>query len=179
MQQTRFFKAVGVSNHRRVDGRAGRWRELNRFEFLVTLLAGLLLPGGSTARDVPFAAAAVIDPFQVQNAFPKDVDGDGDLDVVSLRFDGAWQVVWEENTGGDASSWSPHVIDAFASSLETPEKIFPADLDRDGDLDVVSLWKDTFPSTQKVIGWHENTAGDGSAWVRHVIFGAISPARWR
>ena len=46
-----------------------------------------------------------------------------------------------------------------------------ADIDRDGDLDLVSA------STYDRIAWTENLAGDGSAWTRHEISSAVDFAR--
>jgi hypothetical protein len=43
-------------------------------------------------------------------------------------------------------------------------RLTTADLDDDGDLDVLSS-SEGGPS----LAWHENAAGDGSAWVAHVL----------
>ena len=73
--------------------------------------------------------------------FAADVDGDGDLDVLS----GSTNIVWHENNGSE--NFTRHII-----STERATSVFAADVDGDGDLDVVSAWSNE-------ILWHEN---DGS-----------------
>jgi hypothetical protein len=68
-----------------------------------------------------------------------DLDGDGDNDAISASgFDS--QVVWFENAGAFGNFWTPHVISAAAG-----ESVEAADIDQDGDLDVVAglLWFDS------------------------------------
>jgi len=85
-----------------------------------------------------------------------DIDGDGDFDVLGGLKDGA---NWYENTAGDGSAWSTHVIDNSLSGAigVTGARVNSADVDSDGDLDV--LWGNVGQAV-----WFENTAGDGSAW---------------
>lgn len=64
----------------------------------------------------------------------KDIDLDGDLDIVSTGYDSN-QVVWYENTDGKATNWKKHTIDA---TLVEPWMAFADDLDGDLDIDVVA-----------------------------------------
>jgi len=88
-----------------------------------------------------------------------DVDGDGDLDLLSGS---SW---WENDTPGDASSWSAHLIsnDLSGAYLEA------ADLDGDGDTDFATSGggSDEWPSV--ALTWQENSLGDGSSWIEHWI----------
>ena len=90
-----------------------------------------------------------------------DIDGDGDLDVTSAASSTGY-VAWFENTAGDGSAWTRHNIYRFGP--QNPYVAHPADLDSDGDLDVLMGWP-----TVRAIRWAENTAGDGSAWTTHYI----------
>jgi hypothetical protein len=84
------------------------------------------------------------------------VDGDGDTDLV-LGSTGT-QSFWLENQAGNASAW---LLRTLITSLGEP-LLSVADLDRDGDLDVVG-------TGTSVPGWFENTAGNGSVWTRRPI----------
>ncbi len=68
-----------------------------------------------------------------------DMDGDGDLDVVTGEHRGAERVtVWENRSG--AAEWTPHGV---GQGHESHLGARAADLDADGDLDLVSIaWDD-------------------------------------
>jgi hypothetical protein len=96
-------------------------------------------------------------PYDVYAA---DVDGDGDVDVLSA----AWytdDIAWWENTAGDGSAWSEHSVD---TDFDAAFHIHAADVDGDGDLDVVGA---AYKGND--IAWWENTLGDGSAWSEHTV----------
>ncbi len=90
-------------------------------------------------------------PFSVKAA---DLDGDGDMDVLSAASSDPifkdWRIAWYENDGsgtfGTQQTISTEVYEAKSVST--------ADLDGDGDLDVISA-----SSRDDVIAWYEN---DGS-----------------
>ena len=67
------------------------------------------------------------------SAHPVDLDGDGDLDIVSASANDA-TIAWYANLGGGAFS-SPLTIDASASGARW---VTSADLDADGDADLVA-----------------------------------------
>jgi hypothetical protein len=92
-------------------------------------------------------------------ARPADVNGDGRVDVVAAaRADR--EIVWfpNEGSGGVSRFGDPQVI---ADSLSGLEALAVADLDRDGDPDVVSA-----DYGSDAIRWHENRP-DG--FVQHVV----------
>jgi hypothetical protein len=92
---------------------------------------------------------------------PADVDGDGDLDVL-LASSGDEKVDWYENDGtpGGLGDWVPHPISATSAF---PRRVIGADLDRDGDLDVVVGGSD--------LAWYENTDGLGAFGSEQTISG--------
>ena len=66
------------------------------------------------------------------------------------------KVAWYENTSGDGSAWTEQGISSGVGGVSA---LFAVDLDDDGDTDVLSAFED-----DDMLSWHENTAGDGSAW---------------
>ncbi|MFN0197885.1 MAG: FG-GAP-like repeat-containing protein [Planctomycetaceae bacterium] len=101
---------------------------------------------------------------------PADIDRDGDLDViVSLGFPGgaetveAQKVVWYENVGkpGNGSEWMPREIGKLAAAFEA----ISADLDNDGDFDIVATgW-----GPDGSVVWFEQPADLKTEWPKHTI----------
>jgi PKD repeat protein len=95
-----------------------------------------------------------------------DMDGDGDLDaVVSYGHDVEGKVAWYEQGANPASPWAEHLIanvdPAFAQSLDV------ADLDRDGDIDLV-VGEHTNPADPGMRAFVlENVGSD--VWLQHEI----------
>ncbi len=98
------------------------------------------------------------------SVYAADVDGDGDVDVISASYlDDT--VAWHENTDGKGAAWKAHPI---STSADAAMSVVAADLDGDGDLDVLSA-----SGNDDTVAWHENTAGNGSAWTSRTISRAI------
>ena len=70
--------------------------------------------------------------------FGIDVDGDGDIDVLSASR-GDDTIAWSENLDGSGGSWSYHEIYTAADGAFS---VFGIDLDGDDDVDVVSANRD-------------------------------------
>ena len=90
----------------------------------------------------------------------EDMDGDGRLDIVASagRDSG---INWWQNPKGDANSWTRRYV---AGSDGEVESVYPADLDGDGDVDLVGSIRNHDGLT-----WWENTNAAGTAWAKHVI----------
>ena len=87
-----------------------------------------------------------------------DVDGDGDPDILGAASV-AGDLTWWENSTGSGGAWTQHPVDP---DVPMPLGIAAADLDRDGDVDLLNA-----SSGDGAITWWENAAGDGSAWSKH------------
>jgi hypothetical protein len=95
-----------------------------------------------------------------------DLDQDGDLDVIAAGSDpmpeGA--VIWIENVDGVGATWLKHSID---NDLVGANSVDAADLDGDGDLDVMATAGEQWG--EDWVMWYENTDGNGTAWNGHVL----------
>ena len=84
------------------------------------------------------------------SVFAGDLDNDGDMDIVSASvYDNT--VAWYENDGLDIPSWEFRQIDINAVGASS---VFIADLDNDGDMDIVCASQD-----DNTIAWYENDGG--------------------
>jgi hypothetical protein len=86
------------------------------------------------------------------SVFAADVDGDGDVDVLSASlFDHT--VAWYENTDG-MGTFGPQL--PISTVVQSATAVFAADMDVDGDFDVIT------GSLGAPISWHANLDGAGS-----------------
>ncbi|MCH8880447.1 MAG: VCBS repeat-containing protein [Planctomycetes bacterium] len=102
------------------------------------------------------------------SVFAADLDGDGDTDVLSAsQIDD--KIAWYENTDG-LGSFGPQQI--ISTAADNAFSVFAADLDGDGDNDVLSA---SFSDDK--IAWYENTDGLGSFGPQQIISTAADGAR--
>jgi len=81
--------------------------------------------------------------------YAADLDGDADVDLLSSSFfDNT--IAWYENDGSSPPSWTRRAI---ATDAMGARSVFAADLEKDGDMDVLSASQ----SDAKVV-WHVNEA---------------------
>jgi hypothetical protein len=99
-----------------------------------------------------------------------DFNGDGKPDLLGTARD-TNLAVWYQNPGDPREQpWKRHTIDAASAQ---PCHGMPADLDADGDLDVVlalGMILDQGDNTRQIV-WYENVGGPGQGtdWKKHVI----------
>jgi len=92
------------------------------------------------------------------SAYPVDMDGDGDMDVLGVGSEIAW---WENN---GSEGFNKHYIDDLYGGFP---HVYPADLDNDGDIDVLgSSWG------MGKIAWWENDGEE--AFIKHIISSDVS-----
>ncbi len=88
-----------------------------------------------------------------------DLDNDGDLDIITAKYPSCNCVVWYENIDG-LGTFSQFQIIENANGFT--HIIKAADLDNDGDLDVIYLNQDS-------LVWNENIDGNGNFGPQQVI----------
>ncbi len=115
-----------------------------------TAVVALFGPPNVITTDADFA----------RSVYAVDVDGDGDIDVLSASFSDN-KIAWYENTFGDGSSWLPFTI---TTDIDSATSVYAADMDGDGDIDALSA-----SQLDDKIAWYENTSGDGSSWSTRII----------
>ena len=127
----------------------------------------------AAAECVPFATPPAIGNAAdgASSVRAADLDGDGDLDVLSASRDDA-TIAWHENLDlttpgtGDGSTWTLHAVSTAAGALS----VFAADVDGDGDLDALAA-----SLTDDTIAWYAND-GSGGGWTLHAISTAADGA---
>ena len=92
--------------------------------------------------------------------YAADLDGDGDLDVLSTSYSDD-KIAWYENTDGLGNFGAQQIISTIANG---PESLRAADIDGDGDIDVLSA-----SALDDKIAWYENTDGLGSFGAQQII----------
>ena len=89
-----------------------------------------------------------------------DIDGDGDMDVLSASFYND-EIAWYENTDGQGNFGSQQIITINADGAYW---VHATDIDGDGDMDVLSASLE-----DDIIAWYENTDGQGSFGPQQII----------
>ena len=87
--------------------------------------------------------------------FAADMDSDGDMDIVSASYSDD-TIAWYENDGAADPSWTAADI---ATSADGALSVFVADMDDDGDLDIVSA-----SQRDDTIAWYENDGASDPSW---------------
>ncbi len=104
-----------------------------------------------------------------RTVYAADIDGDGDMDMVSASNQDN-KIAWYENTDG-LGTFGPQQL--ISNGAIGPNTVIAADLDGDNDLDVLSA--SSFDAT---IAWYPNTDGAGTFGERQVISNTCQYAMW-
>lgn len=114
--------------------------------------------GGWTRHDV----SSTGELYAANSCFPIDIDGDGDMDVLGSERSSIFKRIYLWlNTDGTGTEWSTQII---ADDLYSPWSIGAADVDGDGDYDIIS--GDGGPDAHII--WYENQ-GMSEDWPAHVV----------
>jgi len=92
--------------------------------------------------------------------YATDLDGDNDMDVISVSaLD--HKIAWYENLGGSGNFGPQQIISTSASF---PNSVYAADIDADNDMDIISA-----SAGDDKIAWYENVDGLGNFGPQQII----------
>ena len=134
----------------------------------ILALASLLAPVHSGQAFSP-AQPLVGQAQSVQSVHGADLDGDGDLDLLSASSQDD-RVAWYENLDGLGSFGGQRVI---TEAADFAVSVFSADIDGDGDEDVLSASRN-----DGAVRWFENLDGAGNFGPGTVLATDLTYARW-
>lgn len=119
--------------------------------------------GGSWSAHTLFNAGA--DPDRNRLA---DINGDGRLDAVVgyEAINAPGQLAWYEQPASPTSLWSEHLI----ATITGPMSLDAADMDGDGDIDIVAGEHNIADPADATLYVFENTASQGLAWASHIVY---------
>lgn len=116
--------------------------------------------GGSPPTFAGHVITATTGGSDFATVYAVDVDGDGDMDVLSASS-GNDRIAWYENMGGSPLTFTGHIITSTANGAAS---VYAADVDRDGDMDVLAASHD-----DNTIAWYENDGSSPPVFVGHII----------
>ena len=126
---------------------------------LKTILVLLTLVGVNCYAQFGPQQIITTDANLAESVFAADIDGDGDMDVLSASRSDS-KIAWYENTDGLGNFGSENIV----ASLDQTQWVRAADLDGDDDMDVLAL---SAPSD--LIVWYENLDGLGTFSSQKII----------
>ncbi len=112
--------------------------------------------GGVSFNKSQVASPTEISNFRPQAVFIADIDGDGHMDVISNNYDTPFfqRIYWYKNNGEKDPAFTENLVPSYGEDIRS---LLAADMDGDGDMDIISVHR-------AGINWYENVNGDGSSW---------------
>ncbi len=99
-----------------------------------------------------------------------DVDGDGDVDLLSAARDNGQVVLYLNQSTHRTAIYGPQT-ESIVALYRSARSVFASDLDKDGDLDLLS-------TSDNVVAWHRNDGGAPPRFTSFVIANNLVGGRW-
>ena len=99
-----------------------------------------------------FGAQQIItaDAYVARSVYTSDLDGDGDQDVLSASWSDGGKIAWYENDGSGGFGPEQDITPGPWEWAYFPSDVYAADMDGDGDMDVLAAAEDD------KVSWFEN-----------------------
>ena len=107
------------------------------------------------------------DVVLARHVYAADIDGDGDMDVISASSNDN-KIAWYENLDGNGTFGTQQII---ANNFTGARRVFAADLDGDLDMDILATGTNT--SSFGVFAWYENVDGQGTFELAQVLVNSV------
>jgi hypothetical protein len=117
----------------------------NKLLFLILLLNYNIYSQYSNSQVIPSNLDGL------NSIFSADIDGDGDMDVVSTSKNDN-KLIWYENSDGNGTFTNQHILETHNGTLQT---VFAADIDNDDDIDIIAGYGYS-------VVWYRNLDGLGN-----------------
>ncbi len=99
-----------------------------------------------------------------------DLDGDGDLDILSASRDDH-RIVWYPNRKIHRTAIFNEATQTVVEVRPNARNVYAVDMDKDGDTDLLAV-------TENVVLWYENNGASPPGFIPHEIANNISGGRW-
>ena len=122
------------------------------------------------AANPTFTAANIVTNLDhAYGVYIHDLDGDGDQDIIAAStYDD--KITWLENNGAADPTFAATTI---ATSADGPRDVFVADIDSDGDMDIVAASRE-----DDTISWYENNGAADPSFTAADIATNADYATW-
>jgi uncharacterized repeat protein (TIGR01451 family) len=133
---------------------------------IIFIAATLFILRGGLAGELPFTSEQSIRYDSARAVDACDINSDGYPDLLSCRTTSSNNIACWLSVDGSGTNWQKHTVWTNTTSCART-----ADVDGDGDLDVIAV-----SAGEAEVMWHENRDGTGTNWQRHLVDGAFSGA---